>query len=76
MKWQPISTAPKDGKIVLLYRPLAYKTGDPTITTGETYKHFGRGLPETVPDGYDGRNYTSRACYATHWMPLPEAPAF
>ncbi len=72
--WQPIETAPKDGTLILLYRPLAGRTNDPVIA-------IKRGVPrdtgcweETVPHGMDDSNYTDGCCKATHWMPLPAAP--
>lgn len=75
MEWQSILTAPRDGSAVLLYRPLAYKTNDPIIAIGLSVMNHNSCLQETVPDGYAGLNYTSRSCFATHWMPLPSPPA-
>lgn len=66
-EWQPIETAPRDGREIIAYRPFAFKHGDAAIcvcrSTAE--KHF-------AWDG--GENYTDRANTATHWMPLPEPP--
>ena len=73
--WQPIETAPKDGRAVLLYRPLAHLTHDQNVDIFRTTK-TDRGCWEaTVPAGADGKNYSEGYCYATHWMPLPAAPA-
>lgn len=73
-QWQPIETAPRDGKRILLYRPLAYETNDPIIAIFRgTAKDHGC-WDETVPDGYTSENYTDGHCKATYWMPLPPAP--
>lgn len=72
--WQPIETLPRDGRVVILYRPLASLTNDPTVTirrTTDTPQHC---WDATIPTGCDGKNYTEGSCYATHWMPLPPNP--
>ncbi|WP_157773617.1 DUF551 domain-containing protein [Variovorax atrisoli] len=73
--WLPIETAPRDGRLFIAFRPLAERTHDPVISL-VSGQEFNRGCWEsTVPKGMDGSNYTSGYCKATHWMPLPEAPA-
>lgn len=66
-QWQPIETAPKDGREILVYG----------IWTGEIYGPdampsigvaFSGSLELTLGDAY------SCGCDATHWMPLPEPP--
>jgi len=70
--WQPIETAPKDGKAIDLYvlGPLG----------------FGRRLPFVWwgldPDGWygttinaDGSNAISGGLTPTHWMPIPAPPS-
>lgn len=58
MNWQPIGTAPKDGRHILLYRPTIIFTG---------YHASGMWIlnAPTLP-------VMSPA--PTHWMPLPEPP--
>ena len=58
-QWQPIATAPKDGKLVLLFGRHYIKTGyyDDTPQIGN-YPNWRWGL--TIEP--------------THWMPLPPAP--
>lgn len=73
-EWQPIESAPRDGTVVILYRPLAHKTHDPQITIRRTLSNDRGCWPATVPKGRDGKNFTEGSCYATHWMPLPEPP--
>jgi hypothetical protein len=73
-EWQPIETMPRDGRMVIVYRPLAHMTHDPHVTIARTKAHSSHCWDATVPPGADGRNYTDRCCYATHWMPLPPPP--
>jgi hypothetical protein len=65
--WQPIETLPRDGRLVVVYRPLAMETGDDTITVTRTSK-----TPTTSPQGV--KHWTTRWCHPTHWMDLPEPP--
>ena len=69
--WQDISTAPKDGRLIIAYQP------------GGTF-HNGITYPATVgiaswrePDGMNPGMwcgpYNPRD-YPTHWMPLPSPP--
>jgi hypothetical protein len=73
--WQPIETIPRDGREVLVYRPLAYKTNDPVITIATTETEDRWCWPDTVPERCNPTNPTNRACHCSHWMPLPAAPA-
>ena len=74
-QWQPISTQPKDGREVLVYRPLAHLTSDPHVRVARTSQYDNTVRDVTIPKGYDSTNYFSDAsCKATHWMPLPKAP--
>lgn len=71
MEWQPIKTLPRDGRYVLVYRPLAMETSDPTLTIAKTLK---RGSTATVsPQGV--KHWTDRWCHPTHWMDLPPLPS-
>ena len=74
--WMPIETAPRDGSMVLLYRPLAGKTQDPVVTIRRSVQHERHVWEVTIPPGCDGKNFTEGSCYATHWMPIPEAPTY
>lgn len=73
--WLPIETAPRDGSEVLLFRPLAQKTGDPVVTIRKSVPRQNCVWSTTIPPECDGKNYTDGSCYATHWMPIPAAPA-
>lgn len=70
-EWQPIKTLPRDGRYVLVYRPLAMVTGDENITVARTLE---KGSMATVsPQGV--KHWTNRWCHPTHWMDIPEPPA-
>lgn len=61
MVWQPIETAPKDGKRILL--------SDPYSGVGDGYYcNLRWWFYECGDDWY------SEECNPTHWMPLPAAP--
>ena len=60
-EWQPIETAPRDGKHILAY------THDDQIKEVWWQKDFLDGL-EYWQDDWDGEPMP------THWMPLPEPP--
>jgi hypothetical protein len=73
--WRPIETAPRDGTEFLAYRPLANRTHDPVVKIVRGVSYDNRSLPQTIPEGYDGTNYTNGSCRATLWQPLPPPPA-
>ena len=71
--WQPIETAPKDGRWLLVYCPdgsNSYNDDPPLFVTtaffdsewrgGVWYHHYDDGVGHYLQP--------------THWMPLPEAP--
>ncbi len=74
LEWQPIETAPKDGKRVRLYYP----------DYVETDRALGYEAPGQVEGYYAGSD--EYGCWVTpcrtasddpeptHWMPLPDAP--
>ena len=70
MDWQPIETIPRDGREVIVYRPLAHLTNDPNITIARTETENRWCWPETVPEGMTPTNPTNLACHCTHWMPI------
>lgn len=62
MKWQPISTAPKDGTDILGY--------DGYQMTTVTWFEIGKWWSLVAPGSYaEDSEWTP-----THWMPLPEPP--
>ena len=70
--WQPIATAPKDGKLVILFDGDAVSVG--VFTDGGW--RFWNGETE---DGYRGNiagslNYWLSDYGPTHWKPLPAPP--
>jgi len=60
---------PEPGVEVLVYRPMAEKTGDPLLTIDSV--HAGEGCTFSPQDI---RHRFKRWCHPTHWMPLPPAP--
>lgn len=58
MEWQPISTAPKDGRDVLIFSNGLVRVG------------FYSSRADKLWSVWPGRALVS----PTHWMPLPEAP--
>ena len=76
-EWQPIKTAPKDGRSVLVW--------DPSMEDGNrshifnTPAHDDRRYAIGYFRGHGERptewgNRNNDACYPTHWQPLPEPP--
>lgn len=67
MKWQPIETAPRTGKMVLMW---SRKAGFIAANWPE-----GCAPGEWLKIGTDWRGSSHwRAQEATHWTPLPKAP--
>jgi hypothetical protein len=62
MNWQPITTAPRDGQLVLAFSRLGYHA----IVSWRAVV----ALPDGVWEAEDG----SWIDDPTHWMPLPEPP--
>lgn len=74
MEWLDIETAPRDGSVILAYRPLAHKTNDPIISIVKSVPYDNECWESTIPEGMKPDNYTDGYCKATHWMPLPAPP--
>lgn len=72
MKWQPIETAPKNGTYVLLAGDSGY-IGTPLRVA--VCRHDAEYRPRSPWVDYAGDAFTDSGAPATHWMPLPEAPA-
>lgn len=67
-QWQPIETAPKDGREVILFWP--YITQEGYVTAGHWQKTFAPG----VDDYWYSSSVNSGATPPTHWQPLPPPP--
>ena len=72
--WLPIETAPKDGRLAIVYRPLAHTSGDQPVTIKRLVGGNRFCWDTTVPEGSVPTNPTDGACHVTHWMPIPEPP--
>ncbi len=69
--WQPIETAPKDGRTILAYFPLEGLGKDWERVMPVKYRESM--MPE--PWIFAGRAASSYSTGPTHWMPLPAVPA-
>ena len=77
--WQPISTAPKDGEPVLIWKPDERMVGEYMMAAywGDDPRC---GEPGWIPvggihrQGYHSSVTDTPQGYPTHWMPLPDAP--
>ncbi len=65
-EWQPIETAPKDGKRIIVYCPKLDGPKENIVS----YQRNGTNFPWRADEG----NLLQRD-QPTHWMPLPEPPA-
>ena len=74
MNWQTIDTAPCDGRMALVYRPLARNSQDEPVAVKRLTGGNRSCWDCTVPEGATPTNPTDGACHVTHWMPLPEPP--
>lgn len=72
--WQPIETAPRDGRMALVFRPLARVTHDEPVALKRLVGGNSYCWPATVPSGSEPCNPTDGSCHVTHWQPLPEPP--
>lgn len=89
-QWKPISSAPKDGNLILLGCPDEGPDGRPALSLpGYWLKGWGDGPDDMGQDDgwvdvqytdfYPGRSFGSpdymrKGSQPTHWMPLPAAP--
>jgi len=62
-EWQPIETAPKDGRRILVYRPGKHKYSTVDIDFWQVNRAPLNCWWHSPSDGQP-----------THWMPLPEPP--
>ena len=74
MGWMPIETAPKDGSLILLFRPAAFEWGKVAPGKWEDQKYSKKPQPYWEIWLKIGNTRDSREWNPTHWMPLPPAP--
>lgn len=72
--WMPIETAPGDGRLALVFRPLARLTSDEPVAVKRLIGGHHHCWERTVPAGEAPCNPTDGSCHVTHWMPLPAPP--
>jgi len=70
MEWQPIETAPKDGRHIIAWFPHGFH--------GNNLSQFAKGHVEAVywkgSDWYWSSDDDALIIAPTHWIPLPELP--
>ncbi len=71
--WQPIETAPKDHRAIIVYVPGA-RSPVQEVWWAQSYEEDTVGYWST-PMGPAGRGYTILIDAPTHWMPLPVPPS-
>lgn len=71
MTWQPIETAPKDGRYILLAAPSGYITTPLRVEVCKYYPEY-RPLQPWVNHSND--SFLDGGEGPTHWMPLPDPP--
>ena len=78
MEWQPIDTAPKDGRYIIVGR---FRNGDEFCwakhsrwMTADEAADIEECDPEDCEAGWTNGNDEEDLCYPTHWMPLPPPP--
>jgi len=60
--WQPIETAPKDGRWILV------------VNSFGAIFMVARDTESTIDEWLTGQDSYVRSTFLTHWMPLPEPP--
>ena len=70
MEWQPIKNAKFDGRMALVYRPMASKSNDEPIAIKRLVGDNQFCWPCTVPDGQSPFNPTDGCCHVTHFMDI------
>lgn len=77
MDWQPISTAPRDGTPVLLYKPAGRWDGG-YMRAGYWGEYLDRGEQWIACGGfaigYRSSETDTPKGWPTHWQPLPSPP--
>ena len=68
MEWQPIETAPKDGRYIFIFLPTSLR--DTAFPVNPRKAQWQTELDEWSVDGL----LSSTAPQPTHWMPLPKPP--
>lgn len=69
-----MSAAPRDGRLCLVYRPLAELSGDKPIAVKRMIGGNSHCWPQTVPNGAEPCNPTDGLCHVTAWRHLPAPP--
>ena len=84
-KWQPIETAPKDGRKILVFGPSGNKNGGVIEVayweaSGDSWAdkngipcEAGTGSIQTTGSWFSGGGWF-QPNEVSHWMPLPESP--
>ena len=77
MNWQPIETAPKDGRWILLYannRQFEKYRCSIAVAKWHTWNGYGADEIGWYVSDENCHEFTREVHDPTHWMPLPEPP--
>jgi len=68
-EWQPISTAPKDGRVIIVFRKIHGWN-----VLGYAYWESVRGIDGWISNGFSDPPGNLGLAHPTHWCPLPPPP--
>jgi hypothetical protein len=79
MDWQPISSAPRDGDPILIWKPNERMVGEYMMAAYWADDHPGGGSGWVPVGGIHIQGYVSGVTgteqgFPTHWIPLPAPP--
>lgn len=72
--WMLIGKAIFDGRLALVYRPLAENSGDKRVTVKHLIGGNNHCWESTVHKGEEMYNPTDGVCHVTHYMDIPTPP--
>jgi hypothetical protein len=73
--WQPMDTAPKDGRRIIVFRRMDYRQKGGRLVEDYEIVHWGESLCDDHPcwtEPRDGQEVSGILC----WMPLPALPEY
>jgi hypothetical protein len=79
MSWQPIESAPKDGRYLIVGKfdkraGLLWVKHSRWLTWQDIAEIYGWGDEASFEEAWGNGNDEEEPCYPSHWMPLPAPP--